>query len=54
MQSEQIAGILALLETIGKGMEYLQSHEDAKTARAVLAWGGWAPPQSEKKQVGNT
>ncbi len=37
MQSEQIAGILALLETIGKGMEYLQSHEDAKTARAVLA-----------------
>lgn len=32
MQSEQIAGILALLETIGKGMEYLQSHEDAKTA----------------------
>ena len=37
MQSDQIAGILALLETIGEGMEYLQSHEDAKTARAVLA-----------------
>ncbi len=52
MQSEQIAGILALLETIGKGMEYLQSHEDAKTARAVLAGGGGTPPALLKTQGG--
>lgn len=37
MQSEQITGLLALLETVGEGMEYLQGQEDAETARAVSA-----------------
>ena len=36
MEERQLAGILELLGTVGEGLEYLQSHEDAAVTQAVM------------------
>lgn len=53
MQSEQTADILALLGTIGEGLEYLQSRDDEKTAQAVCT-GRQTVTRQMEKALGDT